>query len=302
MHLPLPELNGQAITGSYSTGAKGIAIADALTAAKRTTFNAYAAKTGLKQISTSVATGANRISAHVPGSKPPVAQQQPDSANTTKVRALPASAATHGDDSQARAERVQQQRASKRKREQATINMCEQRDQTFHCPHEGCNRRCLSKVGLALHMDVCEQLGPRARKHQRKQHNDLATEVTLRRPAAAAVSTGDSPAGARDHEGDMYLLCGGKVTLYLPRPEPWPMGWAVRPARIVVRKTKAQMLFLLEEFVINKQQGRHARVSELLLQALAERGPELTLTQLQSHMSVLESNGAAQCAGLAAVG
>ena len=30
-------------------------------------------------------------------------------------------------------------------------------------------------------------------------------------------------------------------------------------------------------------------MSELLLQAHAERGPELTLTQLQSHMSVLES-------------
>ena len=204
---------------------------------------------GLKQLTTSVATGANRISAHVPGTKPLAAQQQPNFANTPKVRAWPASAATHGEDSQPRAERVQQQRAQKRVREQATMNMCQERDQTFHCPHEGCDRQGLSKVGLALHMDVCEQLGPRARKHQRKQHNDLATEVTLRRPTAAAVSTEDSPAGARDHEGNMYLLCGGKVTPYLPRPKPWPMGWAVRPARIVVRKTKAQMLFLLEEFV-----------------------------------------------------
>ena len=55
VHLPLPELDGQAITGIYSTGAKGIAIADALTAAKRATFNAYAAKMGLKQLTMSVA-------------------------------------------------------------------------------------------------------------------------------------------------------------------------------------------------------------------------------------------------------
>lgn len=160
--------------------------------------------------------------------------------------------------------------------------------------------RCLSKYGLEVHIAHCAEKGPFGPKRRKKQTDvDLVAEVSrLQFRKVADLTTDhdsdDDDAGNAGAPGDVaghdvYVLCEGKVRLALPHPPQLPRGWAVRKAGTVTHKTAQQALFLLEEFLKNKAQGRHARVNDVtLLQHLSTIGPELTSAQLKTYFRDLQ--------------
>jgi hypothetical protein len=137
-------------------------------------------------------------------------------------------------------------------------------------------------------------VGPTCAKRRRAQTDfDLAAELT--RLQFANVHASDEPWVESDSRADtatdydVYLLCGGKYRLALPKPPPLERGWAERPERTLTLKTPAQALLLLEEFLKNKAAGRAERKSNsALLEELNKLGPELDDKQIESHFRALQ--------------
>lgn len=161
-----------------------------------------------------------------------------------------------------------------------------------------------------MHTVHCNAKGPTKRKRCRAQTDvDLVAELT-RLQFCNLYDSGDHTDNQDDGEGnqedgegndtsmhhahdsangmDVYVLCGGKRTIKLPRPPPLPRGWAVRPAQINTQKTPAQLLLLLEEFLKNKASKCEQKKNPELLRELNTLGPELDDAKIKSHFSSLQ--------------
>ena len=185
----------------------------------------------------------------------------------------------------------------KRQRDERSAEMLHARDTTVKCEH--CGKQCLSARGLRIHDLGCGP-GRSKFKRQRKQLvvSDLAETITLSR-FADVQGSGSTGAVHASSTRDVYALCAGKFTLSLPRPRPWPKGWAARTAKSMTMKTPQQLLLLVEEFLHVK--AGHARTPiSVLLAAVNSEGPALTELQLRSHHGALEQKWKADHAAVQA--
>lgn len=159
-------------------------------------------------------------------------------------------------------------------------------DNRFPCPETDCRMRCLSQRGLELHLENCIAKGPHCQRHtvNQLQSIDLLAQLAPQhaaQPAAATASCVNAP-------HDKYQLVGG-LCLRLPQPQPLPAGWASRPKQSVVRRSKEQLLYLMDEFLKNKAQGRHARLEDAeVARACSQLGPALSAAQVRSDFSNLQ--------------
>jgi hypothetical protein len=336
MTLSHPACKGLPASGTYSTGAVSLPVADALLAADVQIINGYARQLKMTELQRTVISGSTRQFGHLPGARRGGDQDGAEAQAAATRAAMPAqeklgqqSASgdssgssshsstntegssdidadnggddVHASDSEdfdaecdaADAER-ERQRVDKRARDTLNMEMVQDRDRSWPCPHEDCRRKCQSQHGLALHMIVCAELGPTGHKRQRQQLQmvNLPSEIAKVRAAGVAMCAPVSAQQAVQGSAplDVYVLCAGNHVLRLPQPKPWPQGWAARGSRSVVRKTPAQLLLLVEEFLNVKAKGKQGRSDEAdLLERANLLGPKLTKAQLHSHHSALEN-------------
>jgi hypothetical protein len=111
-----------------------------------------------------------------------------------------------------------------------------------------------------MHMDVCNVRGITAHKRSQSQigsfdqvaevawlegHNEWHPSCSMHNSDIKIV--------------DLHKLAGERVVWQLPGPGQSPQGWAERAEPNIMQKSSEQLLYLVEEFLESKEQGRHAR-------------------------------------------